>query len=63
MQRPAGDDLLLPRTPGEIKPIRDVQRLYAARALRANAGNLTATAKHLGIAVNTLRAYMESSNL
>jgi hypothetical protein len=31
---------------------------YAARALKLNGGNYTATAKALGIAVNTLKAYL-----
>ena len=40
----------------EIQPMREVRRQYAERALELNGGNLTATAKVLGVAVNTLRS-------
>ena len=36
--------------------MREVRRQYAERALELNGGNLTATAKVLGVAVNTLRS-------
>ena len=45
-------------TAGNIKPMREVKREYAARALELNGGNYTATAKALGIAINTLRSYL-----
>jgi len=45
----------------EIQPKRKVRRQYAERALELNGGNLTATAKMLGVAVNTLRSYLGRS--
>ncbi len=48
-----------PETPGAVRPIREVRDRYAARALELHDGNWTRTAKILGIAVNTLRSYVE----
>jgi transposase len=38
--------------------MREVRREYAARALELNGGNYTATAKMLGVAINSLKAYL-----
>ena len=46
---------LLPHTQGDIKPLNEVRREYAQRALELHDGNITAAAKGLGIAVNTLK--------
>jgi len=56
---PAQTRGFLPGAAGEIRPLREVQREYAARALELNNGNYTATARMLGIATNTLRAYLK----
>ena len=45
----------------QIQPMRKARRQYAARALELNGGNLTATAKMLGVAVNALRSYLGRS--
>jgi len=50
-----------PLSTDEIQPMRKVRRQYAARALELNGGSLTATAKRLGVAVNTLRSYLGRS--
>jgi len=49
---------LFPERPEEIRPLREVQRAYARRALELNEGNQAATARMLKIAPNTLRAYL-----
>jgi DNA-binding NtrC family response regulator len=49
---------LWPASAADVRPIREVQRAYAARAFELNSGNYAATARALGIAVNTLRAYL-----
>ncbi len=47
-----------PRVPDDVLPIREVQGQYAHRALSACAGNLQATARALGVSVNTLKAWL-----
>jgi len=49
---------LLPQKIEAIRPIDEVQREYARRALDLHGGNFRATARVLGIAVNTLRAWL-----
>jgi DNA-binding NtrC family response regulator len=51
-------DRLWPATAEEVRPIREIQRAYAARAFALSSGNYAATARMLGIAVNTLRSYL-----
>jgi hypothetical protein len=46
-------------TADEILPMREVRPEYAARAMERNGAGLTATAEMLGIAINTLRSYLE----
>ena len=60
-EEPAQTRGFLPEAAGEIRPLREVHREYAARALELNNGNYTATARMLGIAVNTLRSYLGRS--
>jgi len=55
------EETLFPAAASEVKPIREIQRQYAVRALELNGGNLSATADLLGIAPNTLRSYTEPS--
>jgi len=57
----SGRSPLWPLSADEIQPMREVRRQYAARALELNGGNITATAKMLGVAVNTLRSYLGRS--
>jgi len=52
-------DPFLPRTLEEIVPLKEARRRYAERALELNGGNYAATARRLGIAVNTLRSYLK----
>ena len=54
----AGQHGLWPVAPKDIRPMREVRREYATRALQLHAGNYTVTARALGIAVNTLKAYL-----
>ena len=56
----AEPDALMPSSAAAIRPVREVQRRYAARALELMNGNYTATAKTLGVAPNTLRAYLKA---
>jgi two-component system response regulator HydG len=53
----ADDDLV--SLDGEVKPIREVHRRYAAWALAQLGGNRTATAQRLGIDIKTLRSWLE----
>jgi DNA-binding NtrC family response regulator len=53
-----GEARLWPVTAEDVRPIREVRAEYAARALELHGGNLAATARALGIAVNTLRSYL-----
>ncbi len=53
-------DGLWPLAAEDVRPIREVQRAYAARAFELSGGNYAATARALGIAVNTLRAYLSA---
>ncbi len=46
---------LWPATVEDVKPIREVRAGYARRALELSNGNYAATARTLGISVNTLR--------
>ena len=57
----SGPSRFWPMSADEIQPMREVRRQYAARALELNGGNITATAKMLGVAVNTLRSYLGRS--
>ena len=50
-------DGLLPGNIHEIRPIKEIQRLYALRALALHGGNLRQAAKALDIAENTLRTW------
>ncbi|MFW6189119.1 MAG: sigma 54-interacting transcriptional regulator [Planctomycetota bacterium] len=49
---------LWPSDREEIRPVREIRDEYALRALELNDGNYSATARMLGIAVNTLRSYV-----
>ena len=49
---------LWPHTADQVRPMDDVKRDYAARALELHANNIAATARALGIAINTLRSYV-----
>lgn len=40
---------------GQVRPMKEVQREYAAKVLELHDGNWTQAAKALGIAKNTLR--------
>jgi transcriptional regulator with GAF, ATPase, and Fis domain len=53
---------LWPLTADQVRLMDEVKRDYAARALALHAGNVAATARALGIAVNTLRAYLTQPN-
>jgi len=53
---------LWPLTVDQVRPIREVRREYAARALELHGGNWAATARTLGIAVNTLRSYINDGS-
>lgn len=53
-----GEARLWPSTAEEVRPMREVRAEYAARALELYNGNLSAAARALGIAVNTLRSYL-----
>jgi len=46
---------LLPQTKENIRPLLEVRREYARRALDLHDGNISATARCLGVAVNTLK--------
>jgi len=46
---------MLPTTRGDVRPLEEIRREYATHALDLHDGNITATAKALGIAVNTLK--------
>jgi len=48
----------LPSSADRVRPWGEVRREYVARALELHGGNYKATARVLGIAVNTLRAYV-----
>ena len=45
----------MPRCAAEIRPLKDVEREYARKALELTGGNITETARLLGIAKNTLK--------
>lgn len=49
---------LWPLTPDQARPMDEVKRDYAARALDLHGGNIAATARALDIAINTLRSYL-----
>jgi DNA-binding NtrC family response regulator len=49
----------LPDSQGKIRPIKEIQREYAQRALDLLSGNYRKTARALGISVNTLRSWLE----
>ena len=53
-----GQHPLWPLAAKDIRPMREVRGEDATRALGLHAGNYTATGKALGIAVNTLKAYL-----
>jgi DNA-binding NtrC family response regulator len=52
-------DNLMPDRPGEICPIDMVKKIYARQALMLLDGNKAEAARKLGIAVNTLKSYIE----
>ena len=52
---PSAEDILLPRSQGEVLPLEEVRRRYARRAWDLFGQNYTAAAKALGIQPNTLR--------
>jgi transcriptional regulator with PAS, ATPase and Fis domain len=58
LETPEDPKRLLPASACEVRPIKEVQQAYAARALALHGDNLRATAKALGIAVNTLRSWL-----
>ncbi len=47
-----------PLTGDQVRPMDEAKRDYATRALELHGGNHAATARSLGIAVNTLRTYV-----
>jgi two-component system, NtrC family, response regulator HydG len=53
------EETVLPRTIDDIRPIKEIQRQYAQRALTLHGGNLQQTAEALGIATNTLRTWLK----
>ena len=53
-------DGLLPGTIDDIRPIKEIQRLYAQRALELHGGNLRQTARALGVVENTLRTWLKA---
>jgi len=59
-QEPGGGELL-PRTADGVRPLREVQRLYAVRALEACDGVWAEAARRLQIAPNTLRAHLREA--
>jgi transcriptional regulator with PAS, ATPase and Fis domain len=54
----SGHQRLWPLTTRDIRPMREIRRDHASRALEVNGGNYTATARSLGLAINTLKAYL-----
>ncbi len=58
-ESPADTSLLWPTRVSEVRPIREVRDHYAERAFELMDGNYTAAARALGIAVNTLRGYLQ----
>ena len=52
-----GERSLLPNVADDLRPLRDVQRDYALRALELCDGVYAAAARRLDIAINTLRSY------
>ena len=54
-----GPEDILPNSIDDIRPIKDIQRLYAQRALSLHGGNLRQTALALGVSVNTLRTWLK----
>jgi DNA-binding NtrC family response regulator len=61
---PGGDSPpapLWPEQAGDVMPIREVRSTYCQRALELHDGNLTATARALGVALNTLKSYLSGS--
>ena len=61
VEQPDGDARLCPLWPltaDQVLLMDELKREYAARALELHAGNVAATARALGIAINTLRSYL-----
>jgi DNA-binding NtrC family response regulator len=57
---PSGETLL-PTSPDEIRPMKEIQQHYAQRAWELYQHNYTAAAQALGIQANTLRyTYLKS---
>ncbi len=52
-------DDLLPSSVREIRPIKEIERRYAEQAVTLCGGNLRQAARALGVAVNTLRAWLK----
>ena len=52
-------DSIFPRAIEDIKPINEIESEYARHAWELHGKNYTATAKSLGIAVNTLKKYLD----
>ena len=52
---------LLPTTKDAVKPLEEIRREYAAHALALHDGKIAATAKALGIAVNTLKKLVRNT--
>jgi len=55
------ENILLPASLNDIRPLREIQRAYARRAWRLHNRNYAATARSLNIAENTLRGYLEQT--
>jgi DNA-binding NtrC family response regulator len=53
---------LWPLTADQVRSMDEVRSVYAARAVDLHAGNIAATARALGIAINTLRSYVTQKN-
>ena len=49
--------LYCPRTPEEVRPAAEVYAAYIRHALALHNGNITQTAKALGVAQNTVRKH------
>jgi DNA-binding NtrC family response regulator len=61
----ADEDTLtaLPRTVEAIEPLEIFRRRYARQALKLLGGNRAATARKLGISVNTLKAWIDTGDV
>jgi len=54
---PAETGMFNPRSAGQVQPLADISRQYAQHALKLHGGNISATARALGVAINTLKKH------